>query len=46
MENNQELMDIVRRFIHVLENRSNAQELIDFYHPDIEQIEFPNTLIP
>jgi len=44
MTKNQELMDIVRRFIHTLENRSDAQELIDFYHPDIEQIEFPNTL--
>jgi len=44
MTDKNELLDIVNRFIHVLENRTNADELLSFYHPDIEQIEFPNTL--
>ncbi len=35
---------IVKEFIHTLQNRKSAAELLRFYHPDVEQIEFPNTL--
>ncbi len=31
-------------FINTLQNRSSADELLRFYHPNIEQIEFPNTV--
>ena len=31
-------------FIKTLQNRTSAEELLRFYHPDIEQIEFPNAV--
>ncbi len=31
-------------FIKTLQNRTSAEELLRFYHRDIEQIEFPNTV--
>jgi len=31
-------------FINTLQNRTSAEELLRFYHPDIEQIEFPNAV--
>jgi hypothetical protein len=31
-------------FIKTLQNRTSADELLRFYHPDVEQIEFPNAL--
>ena len=31
-------------FIKTLQNRTSADELLRFYHPDIEQIEFPNAV--
>jgi ketosteroid isomerase-like protein len=40
----QSVEQVVAAFIHTLQNRESASELIHFYHPDIEQIEFPNTL--
>ena len=38
------LMNTVERFLETLENRNNFDELIPFYHSDIEQIEYPNLL--
>jgi hypothetical protein len=35
---------IALNFINALQNRKSAEELLQFYHPDIEQIEFPNTV--
>lgn len=31
-------------FLRALENRTSANDIKDFYHPEVEQIEFPNTL--
>lgn len=39
-----EPLQIVKQFIKTLQNRNSAEELIKFYHEDVEQIEFPNTL--
>lgn len=39
-----DLQAIALEFIETLQNRTSAEELLRFYHPDIEQIEFPNTL--
>ena len=41
---NKENEKIVREFIKTLENRQHADELLEFYHSEVEQIEFPNTL--
>ena len=35
---------IANQFIKTLEHRKSADELLQFYHPDIKQTEFPNTL--
>lgn len=35
---------IALQFVHTLQNRTSADELLPFYHPDIEQIEFPNAI--
>ena len=32
-------------FIKAVENRSSGAELWHFYHPDIEQTEYPNTFV-
>ncbi|TDW47838.1 hypothetical protein EV144_104124 [Flavobacterium sp. 270] len=40
----EELNKIAEQFIKTLQNRNTTEELIQFYHKDIEQIEFPNTL--
>ncbi|WP_288436727.1 nuclear transport factor 2 family protein [uncultured Chryseobacterium sp.] len=37
------LSQIAEEFIKTLQSRNSAEELIPFYHQDIEQIEFPNT---
>lgn len=39
-----ELIAITERFIKKLQDRTSADELLAFYHQDIEQIEFPNPL--
>jgi hypothetical protein len=39
MEN--DIKTIVIDFIRTLQDRNSAEEMLDFYHPDIEQIEFP-----
>lgn len=41
---NENLDQITRDFIKTLQNRNSAEEILKFYHRDIEQIEFPNTL--
>lgn len=41
---NDNLESIVLEFIHTLQHRKNADELLRFYHEDVEQTEFPNTL--
>ena len=35
---------IAAEFINTLENRNSFDELSNFYHPNIEQIEFPNAI--
>ncbi|CAN5272004.1 hypothetical protein BH09BAC4_BH09BAC4_07410 [soil metagenome] len=35
---------IVTNFVYTLQNRISAEEILSFYHPDVEQIEFPNVL--
>ncbi|WP_203229468.1 hypothetical protein [Aureibaculum marinum] len=32
------------QFLKMLESRTSSDELENFYHPDTEQIEFPNAL--
>ncbi len=39
------LKEIVQRYISDIENRKDISELVQFYHPEIEQIEFPNILL-
>ncbi len=36
--------ETVIEFLKMLETRKTSEELDDFYHPDIEQTEFPNAL--
>lgn len=38
------LTQIAEAFIKTLQNRNSADYLLQFYHEDIEQIEFPNTV--
>lgn len=35
---------LVLDFLKMLESRKSADDLDDFYHPDVEQIEFPNAI--
>lgn len=35
---------LVRSFLHMLETRTSTDELDNFYHPEVEQIEYPNSL--
>ena len=39
-----DLKQIAAAFIQTLQNRESVEELVHFYHPDIEQIEYPSTL--
>jgi ketosteroid isomerase-like protein len=39
-----DIQTIAADFLHTLQNRTSFQDLLRFYHADIEQIEFPNTL--
>ena len=36
--------EIAIDFINTVQNRTSSEQLMDFYHPDIEHIEFPNAL--
>ena len=38
------LIHIVEEFLKTLETRTDFEELIPFYHPEVEQIEYPNLL--
>ena len=38
------LIHLVEKFLKTLETRTDFEELIPFYHPDVEQIEYPNLL--
>ena len=40
----QDIRAIATQFIRTLEHRKSSDEILQFYHPDIKQIEFPNTL--
>ena len=35
---------LVLDFLKMLEQRNSSSELLDFYHPEVEQTEFPNTI--
>jgi ketosteroid isomerase-like protein len=39
------LEEIVIKFISAIENKKDFSVLAQFYHPEIEQIEFPNLLL-
>ena len=39
-----DLLQKVRDFIKALENRSNSNDFTKFYHPEVVQTEYPNTL--
>jgi hypothetical protein len=40
----EKISEIASQFIKTLQTRNSSDELLKFYHKDIEQIEFPNTL--
>ncbi len=40
-----ELIEIVNNFLLTIEKCKGIKKLVEFYHPDIEQIEFPNLLV-
>lgn len=40
----EENLQLVREFIKALENRSSSSDFTKYYHPDIVQVEYPNTL--
>ena len=40
----QDIKTIATQFIRTLEHRKSSDEILQFYHPDIKQIEFPNTV--
>ncbi|MGZ3778249.1 MAG: nuclear transport factor 2 family protein [Mucilaginibacter sp.] len=40
----QDIKAIANQFIRTLEHRKSADELMQFYHPDIKHIEFPNMI--
>lgn len=39
-----QLIEITKDFITMLQTRKSSDELLNFYHTDIEQVEFPNAL--
>ena len=40
----EDIKAIATQFIRRLEHRLSADDLLQFYHPDVKQIEFPNTV--
>lgn len=40
------LENIAKNFIYTLQHRNKAEDLLAFYHPEVEQTEFPNALTP
>ena len=39
-----DLVQTVRDFMRALENRSSSPDFSKFYHPEVVQIEYPNTV--
>jgi hypothetical protein len=39
-----DILQIAVNFIRALENRTNSNDFISYYHPYVKQVEFPNTL--
>ncbi len=46
MATSTDLLQIARSFVKALQNRTSPEDLLAFYHPEIEQVEYPNTLTP
>lgn len=44
MENKNGLLEIVKEFLHALENRKSPTDVLRFYHPEIIQTEYPNAV--
>ena len=44
LANKNRLIQIAHAFVKALQKRISANELLEFYHPGIEQTEFPNSL--
>lgn len=43
--NNDANEKVVVEFLKMVENRQSSSELEKFYHPEIQQIEFPNAIV-
>lgn len=43
--NNNTNEKVVIEFLKMVENRKSSSELEKFYHPEIQQIEFPNAIV-
>jgi len=41
---NSNLIEIIKYYIHTIEQRKDINELMEFYHPNIEQVEYPKLL--
>ncbi|MEP7317317.1 MAG: nuclear transport factor 2 family protein [Panacibacter sp.] len=39
-----DIKKIALEFIEVLQHRTNAEQLLGFYHNDVQQIEYPNAI--
>lgn len=40
-----DLLSIVKKYLNAIENNKDVDEILGFYHPHIEQIEFPNLIV-
>jgi ketosteroid isomerase-like protein len=40
-----ELIETVKKYISAIEDKNDINEIFQFYHPDVEQIEYPNILL-
>lgn len=39
-----DLLDTVKKFLNAIESGTGFDDVAQYYHPDVEQIEFPNAL--
>lgn len=46
MTENEDLIQIARDYINAVQNRKSMEDVLPFFHPDIEQTEYPNDLSP
>lgn len=46
MDENEDLIQIARDYINAVQNRKSMEDVLPFFHPDIEQTEYPNDLSP